>query len=133
MGSSDLSGGVNVDKVTFYWYETSTQTGFTAQFVNGNGNLVLEIGRNNPQWELNYGGGSKRVYDSDGYNRWIKYFVDFHWTSGTFDYAMKDMQSGIVAIGTEDLINSTGLEKLKFNDSNWGSADALRVDDVTIS
>jgi preprotein translocase subunit SecB len=124
------------DKCSFYWQETSNQSGFTVQFKDGNGDSVLEVGGNNPEWELDDGDGRKTPYnESNNYGDWIYYEFTFDWQNGTYDYYMENATDNITRSGTRALIKSTGIEEMRINDSNsdFGSADHMWFDDISFS
>lgn len=130
---SDLSGGEQVSKISFYWRELTDQTGVTFQFVDSSGNSIFEAGSKNPEWELDDGTGLTEIYANSGdYQVWIYFEFTFDWSAGTYDYYMEDMSDGHTESGTRDLSNNTDFEKLKINDSHssWDSADHFWVDNI---
>lgn len=49
---SELSGGVQTDKITFYWYENSSSYGGSVIAQNPSGENVVGFATDNPQWNL---------------------------------------------------------------------------------
>ena len=130
----EWSGGVYVDSFEIYWLEETNQSGFTFQFVDSNGNVILEIGGNNPQWEINDADGSPEVFGGNGYDRPIRYLIEFDWDNGKYSYTFEDINSGDIRTGNRTLFHNTNIEKFKINDSNgsWGSADYLYIDNISV-
>jgi hypothetical protein len=129
---SILDGGARPEMFEFYWQETTSQSGWTGQFVNSNDQIVLEVGGNNPEWEVSDGTGDKTIYNGNGYNRWIHYKFTFDWDNGQYTYYMEDTSTGDVETGTRDLKNSLDIEEFRINNSTWGSANYFWIDNIKI-
>lgn len=123
--------------IQFYWYELSSQTGFTVDFRDAEGNRVFAAGGNNPQWELADGDGTTQqnvFYSGTGYDRWIYYAFRFDWNNGTYDYYLRDIESSnTVNSGTRTLLNATPIAEMRIGDiiGRWGSASHMWFDDFT--
>jgi hypothetical protein len=130
---SVLAGGERPTTFEFYWYELTNQTGFTTELIDSDGDVILMLGGNNPEWEISDGDGSTTPYSGSGYNRWIKYTVEFDWAGGQYTYHFEDTSSGVVRTGTRSLIKNTNIEKFTINNNVWGSASYMWVDDISIS
>lgn len=116
---SALQGGEQVDSFSYWWQEDSSQTGHQVELYDSNGNKVQHSETENPQWDLTTSDGSiNRPHGGDGYNRWTYFQFDFNWEDGTYDYYLRDSQSGTVREGNYGLINSTNVEYVYFNGTN---------------
>jgi hypothetical protein len=127
---SSLKGGVQINEFEFYWQEKTNQSGFTTQLIDSNGNEVLALGGNNPQWEIRDGDGDNEIYRGNGYDRWIHYKTTFDWVNGEHTYHFEDMSSGTIRTGTRALSHNTNIEKFKINDNIWGSASYFWIDNI---
>lgn len=125
-----IQNGGNPDEISFYWQETSNQTGFTVQFRDDTGSEILAVGGNNPQWEIYDGDGSTTPSSGNGYDRWILYQLIFDWENGTYDYHFEDLSSGTVREGTRNLILNTNIQSININNNRWGSADYIWFDNI---
>ncbi len=137
---SGLRGGKKVDTLEFYWYESSNNNGFVVQMVDNNGQSVLEIGGDNPQWEVNKDGQTTNCFEIfDGnrdYNDWIRYTLTFDWQNGTYSYDMENLDEGWTRNGSRPLIRSTNIEELRFRGTQasncLGDADHILFDDIRV-
>jgi hypothetical protein len=116
---SVLQGGKQIKMFSYWWQEDSSQTGHQVRLYDSSGNKVQHSETENPQWQLTKGDGSiSSTLASPGYNRWTFFEFKFDWNSGTYDYYLKDSQSGKVETGTFGLINSTDVEEIRFVGTN---------------
>lgn len=124
------SGGVKPGTLRYYWWEESSQTGFTVDFIDPNGNYVIRSGGNNPQWEVSDGTGSTQIYSGDGYQHWIKYEFNFDWANCEYSYNWEDISSGTTRTGTRSLQTCSSVETIRLSNdnSNWGGANYIRFD-----
>jgi hypothetical protein len=129
-----VKNGYRIKKFSVYWYEKDDQTGFTFKFLDSSGSELFQAGGNNPQWELKDGDGSITPFNGNGYERWILYEFTFNWGNTTYDYRMRDIQSGDERTGTRAMFRSTDFRSFRIDNSNdsWGSADHMVVDDITL-
>lgn len=123
----ELIGGKRITFFEYYWYEWVSQTGHGVELIDSNDNRVLLSGTENPQWHLNDGDGNTQIYPGDDYNHWIYYRFDFNWDNGTYDYYLKDTETGTIRTGTRNLSNSVDVEKVEFI-SAFGGANHNRFD-----
>jgi PKD repeat protein len=137
---NSLKGGVRVDSIGFYWYETSSNNGFRFRFLDNSGNTVLSVGGNNPQWTIDLDGDGScfQFFGGDGYNRWVKTRITFDWQAGTYTYFYEDLQSGTTRSGTRALNSATNIEKIEIRGENnegpgyncLGQSDNIVYDDI---
>jgi len=127
-----LEGGDRPESFEFYWQETTDQSGWTGQFINSFDDVELEVGGNNPQWEVKDGSGTSTIYDGDGYDRWIYYKFTFDWQNGEYTYYMEDLSNNHIETGTRDLSYNLDIKEFRINNSRWGSADYFWIDNIKI-
>jgi len=130
LSPSVLLGGSQISAFEFYWQEETNQSGFTTQLIDSNGNEVLAMGGNNPQWEIRDGSGDTEIYGGNGYDRWIYYRIEFNWSSNQHSYFYQDMSTNTIRSGTRSLSRNTNVEKFRINANIWGSADYMWIDNI---
>ena len=132
-----FDGEKKISSFEYYWKEDNSQTGHVVILYDGNGNEVQESGTENYQWMLNNGSGGRFELSGNvgngGYNNWTRFTFSFDWESGTYDYDMEDLEEGHRETGTNDLDNNTGVSKIRFTGSGYGSADYCRFDNIGIN
>jgi hypothetical protein len=132
-----FDGEKKISSFEYYWKEVGSQSGHVVILYDQNGNEVQESGTENYQWMLNNGSGGRFELSGNvsngGYNNWTRFTFDFDWESGTYDYDMEDLEEGHRETGTNDLDNNTGVSKIRFTGSGYGSADYCRFDNIGIN
>lgn len=113
---SELDGGRKISRLEYYWLEEEDSFGGGIGIYDSNGNPVLGSGSDNPQWYLSNGLSFNKIYEGDGYERWIRYTLDIDWEAGTYDYDCEDLQSGSRRTGTLNLNNSTNASRIWIRD-----------------
>jgi hypothetical protein len=126
-----LLGGRRISAFEFFWQEESNQSGFTTQLIDSNGNEVVAMGGNNPQWEIRDGSGDNEIFGGNGYDRWIHYRIEFDWQASQHTYFYKDLSSNTTRSGTRSLSRNTNIEKFRINNNIWGSASYMWLDNIT--
>lgn len=127
-----LNGGKQIDSAHFDWRETSSQTGFTVEFIDSDGSDVLAVGSNNPQWEVYDGSGSTTLWNGDGYDRWIEYDITFDWSNCEYSYGFYDPVSNHRETGTRSLASCQNIETIRYSDDRWGNNDNTWYDNWNI-
>jgi PKD repeat protein len=116
--SSPWQGGKRLDILEFYWRESTNQTDWQVFLINSNGNKEAKLSGNNPQWEAE----GDQFYSGDGYDRWIKFEVDFNWANQEYTVTGTDQQSGSVASTTKSLRNGEDIETVWIGGGGSGSS-----------
>ncbi|PSR04913.1 MAG: hypothetical protein BRD50_02495, partial [Bacteroidetes bacterium SW_11_45_7] len=136
LAPSQLNGGKQIQSFEYYWYESTNETGYVIDLIDDNGNRVLRVGTENPQWFVTDAAGKDEIFSncSGGcnYDRWIHYEFTFNWSNGTYDYRMEDTQTGTVRTGTRTLSNSTNIESFRFSGSPYGTGNHVIFDDIRV-
>lgn len=129
------NGYEKIDSFEYYWKEDNSQTGHVVILYDQNGNQVQESGTENPQWYLNDGSGGRVQISNSGtnYNVWTQFKFDFDWENGEYDYVLKKTDGTHSDTGTQPLDNSTGVSKIRFTGSGYGSADFNRFDNISVN
>lgn len=125
-----LLGGRRISAFEFFWQEESNQSGFTTQLIDSNGNEVIAMGGNNPEWEIRDGSGDNQIFGGNGYDRWIHYRIEFDWQANQHTYFYKDLSSNTIRSGTRSLSQNTDIEKFRINDNIWGSTNYMWFDNI---
>lgn len=128
-----LEGGKQIQSFSYWWQEDSSQTGHAVRLFDSSGNEVQESGTENPQWYLNDGSGRYQEYGGDNYNVWTLFSFEFNWSAGTYDFYLRDSQSGTTRTGTNNLQNATNVERIEFNGDGYGSANYNRFDGISFA
>lgn len=123
-------GGLRPDTLSYQWWEEQSQTGFTVDFIDSNGDYVLRSGGNNPQWEVSDGSGSTTVYTGSNYRDWTEYTFDFDWDNCQYSYDFHNHDTGYTNTGTRNLDSCSGIETIRLSNDNgnWGNAEYMRFD-----
>lgn len=117
-----FSGGVKPSKFEYFWNETANSYGGGIRLINSNGNVEAGFATDNPQWEIDDGGGIETVYSGDGYDRWIRYTITFDWSKGTFDIEFEDLQSGYVFTDyNRQLMRGLNIEAIQVEDFSFNT------------
>jgi hypothetical protein len=128
-----LEGGKQIQSFSYWWQEDSSQTGHAVRLFDSSENEVQESGTENPQWYLNDGSGRYQEYGGDNYNVWTLFSFSFDWSAGTYDFYLRDSQSGTTRTGTNNLQNATNVERIEFNGDGYGSANHNRFDGISFA
>lgn len=128
--------GKGASKITFYWKETSNQSGFAFSVYNSNGNREFSMGSNNPQWTTDDANGEdNNFYSGDGYDRWIKFEITPDWSNSTYTLAGEDMQSGSTDTYNGNMYHGVDLSMIAvgYADGAWsGNSKYTWIDNILI-
>lgn len=142
---------------TWYYIETSNQTGSALYFINSNGDVEFAAGTQNPQytvWDQDSGFSGGNSFDGTAsYQNWQKVFVTFNWGNGTYDIQFteqggtgsgslsgRNMTNGLdvatIAFGARPN-GATTLSNLRTNsgnavDCNWDSITVQGIGDSKV-
>jgi len=127
-------GGYRIKSIEIVWQESSSNNGFTFQFLDDSGNDLILLGGNNPQWEVEDADGITTPHNGSGYDRWVRYTAIFHW-DGTYTYEFYDIGDGTLRTNTRNMFNNTNFYKFILNDRNgyWGYAYYMAITSVKIT
>jgi hypothetical protein len=128
------AGGAQLDTFQFYWQETADQGGFGLSFFNSNGDREFSVGSNNPQWHIDDPDGNENFYSGDGYDRWIRFKVDFDWSSSSYTLSGEDMSTGSTAsTGSRSMYHGVDVQYIGFGNAiAWSAAPTHTwIDELT--
>lgn len=129
-------GGAQPDYIEYIWQETSYSWGGGISIVDSAGNEVFGMADDNPQWDIKDANGWRQVYGGDGYDRWIKYRIEFDWVNGNCSIYFEDLSTGSVYKESGiPLINATDVETLEirnYHSDSWrtGSQFEMWIDAI---
>eukprot|EP00761_Pharyngomonas_kirbyi_P010981 gb/GECH01011005.1/.p1 GENE.gb/GECH01011005.1/~~gb/GECH01011005.1/.p1 ORF type:complete len:1529 (+),score=302.76 gb/GECH01011005.1/:1-4587(+) len=131
-----LRGGRRIKQFSFYWWETSSQSGFYVAPRDNRGNALFAAEGENPQWEVDDATGHTQIHGGDGYQRWTYYQFDIDWANNEYSYLMKDTNTKTVRTGTRRMYANVGnVESFEFGGEytgdHGGSADDMVFDDFS--
>lgn len=142
---TDLSGGEEINYIEFYWREHWDSYGGGLYLKDSNGDEIIGVATDNPQWEIKDRDGTQEVYSNpdvvtdDEYERWIYTRIDFNWGAGTADVTMRDTVSGYEDTYTaRPLIQNTDVQSVhvaNWQDTGWTTNSNMYywLDNVTIN
>lgn len=119
----EWSGGVQVQELTYYWYETDSSYGAALTVLNSSGGRVASMATNNPQWAVvNAAGNFEQIYSGDGKGRWIKVKMEFDYSNNNVRYTVRDTQTGSEVTETRGMdFNSSDVETIHFENFDGGN------------
>lgn len=125
-GSKDIEpGGSQIDYFEFIWQETNYSHGGGIQLLDSNGNEVIGVATDNPEWSIKDANGFREVDSADGYDRWVKFTIEFDWANGTCAVHFEDFNIGHVYEESGiPLVNATDVETVEIRNQNAESWDA---------
>ena len=121
VASKTLTEGKKATEFEFYWYETSSSTGFSCRLMNSEGRFEAGFMSNNPQWEIYSSSGINQIYPGDGYDRWIRVRFSFDWEANSFSYTVEDLSSGTQKSGSADLRQGLDIKEIHLDDYSSGN------------
>jgi len=110
---AERSIGTKIDKIEYYWQETSNSFGAGVELHDGAGNRVCGTGTGNPAWLYTDGNSASKLYSGDGYNRWIKNTLSFDKANGNYTVTFKDLSSGTTRSTTASMDTIAYPSKIK--------------------
>ncbi len=117
-----FEGGVRPESFEYYWQADSSSRGAGIALYDSYGNEILGLNNDNPQWcvfddespetcERLYGG----YYDT-----WTRYYVEFNWEEGTYDYVFETADGDSTHTGTRTLRHDTNIERIRVQNCDAG-------------
>lgn len=137
---SELSGGIKVDYIEFWYQESGGSHGGGVSIVDSSGNEVIGFATSNPDWCIKDGNGWEELSSNDGdTNKWIKVKIIFDWDADTADIEANQDGGTVFTYADRPLINSTNVESIYFKGfantgGGWesGTDQNMWLDDITV-
>lgn len=119
-------------KLSFYYNEKSGSNSAGIVINNSDGDTELGFRTNNPQWEVYSNGKWGRIYNGDGYNRWVKVTLYMNWDENKYKYIVEDLNSNTLRYGFANMTEGKNARTL--NIINPGGNDYQTwIDDIELS
>jgi hypothetical protein len=137
---SELSGGVKIDYVEFWYQEEGSSHGGGISIVDSSGNEVIGFATSNSDWCIKDGNGWEELSSNDGdTDKWIKVKIILDWDAGTADIEANQDGGTLYSYTDRPLINSTNVESIYFKGfantgGGWesGTDQYMYLDDIVV-
>lgn len=133
---SDISGGYQIDKLSFWYQETTDSSGSGVRLYDSAGNPVIGVATDNPEWDIEDLNGIEASVHTNPpdwdvtptYDTWYKVEIQFDWAAGEATIGWFDNNNNVLlAFRNRPLINNTDIEKISiesYNGGSWTSSSA---------
>jgi hypothetical protein len=120
---SELSGGNQIQSLTFYYIERVGSYGGGLRLYDSSGTSVIAALTDNPQWKVYDGNGTiTQLYDGNGrYEDWIRVEITFDWGAGTADVTFENESVGPTQTESGVDIGGNDVEKIQLTNYQGGS------------
>jgi Tfp pilus assembly protein PilV len=114
-----LNGSPEVERLEFYWRETSDSYGGGVSLHSAD-TTVAGVAANNPEWMIfdpDRSGPERwrvEIYEGDGYERWVRTEFNFDWENMEVTYTFEDQESDSMASRTVDIPDVDGIDEVQF-------------------
>jgi len=114
-----LSESPKVERLEFYWRETSDSYGGGLSLHSAD-TTVAGAATNNPEWRIfdpDKEGPERwrvEISEGDGYERWVRTEFNFDWEDMEVRYTFEDQQSEAMASRTVNLPDVDGIDEVQF-------------------
>lgn len=114
-----FDGGRRPESISYWWYDRAHECGRGGglSIVDSNGNEILGVASDNPEWGVIDASGPTGIGESGEYGTWTHFEITFDWEEGTYAFAGED-EAGNQQTHSGDLRHNTDVETLAFQSTD---------------